>query len=65
VRAVLVSLEVSPGVTEYWLGLNNYYVITRYNRSNLYAKAVQELADLIRQRYMSDLAAEQTASQPQ
>ncbi|RXZ42529.1 lytic murein transglycosylase B [Crenobacter cavernae] len=55
VKAVLVPLETSPGVTEYWLGLNNFYVITRYNKSTLYAKAAQELAGRIREaKYAAD-----------
>jgi len=32
----------------YWLGLKNFYVITRYNRSWKYAMAVYELAQAIR-----------------
>ncbi len=46
----LVKLEGEKG-TEYWLGLHNFYVITRYNHSRMYAMAVYQLAQEIRQQY--------------
>lgn len=43
VLATLVTLEGEDGL-EYWLGLKNFYVITRYNHSALYAMAVFQLS---------------------
>lgn len=45
-RAALVELETRTG-HEYWLGLDNFYVITRYNHSPLYAMAVYQLGQAI------------------
>jgi membrane-bound lytic murein transglycosylase B len=39
----LIELE-QPDRKEYWAGLQNFYVITRYNHSNLYAMAVYQLS---------------------
>ncbi|MCB1759013.1 MAG: lytic murein transglycosylase B [Gammaproteobacteria bacterium] len=41
--ASLIELDGDQG-TEHWLGLHNFYVITRYNHSNLYAMAVHQLS---------------------
>ncbi|HET7675150.1 MAG TPA: lytic murein transglycosylase B [Gammaproteobacteria bacterium] len=45
--AVLVALDDGSGKTEYWVGLHNFVVITRYNRSPLYAMAVYQLSQAI------------------
>ncbi len=45
--AALFVLEGKDG-PEYWLGFNNFYVITRYNRSTYYAMSVLQLAEEIR-----------------
>jgi len=42
-KATLVTLEGRAG-TEYWLGFRNFYAITRYNRSPMYALAVYQLS---------------------
>jgi membrane-bound lytic murein transglycosylase B len=45
--ATLIELENKIG-NEHWLGFNNFYVITRYNRSVNYAMSVLQLAEEIR-----------------
>lgn len=49
-KATLLRLEIGEDM-QYWLGLHNFYVITRYNHSNLYAMAVYRLSEQIRQAY--------------
>ncbi len=44
--ATPVSLEGSAGA-QYWLGFQNYYAITRYNISKMYAMAVYQLSQAI------------------
>jgi membrane-bound lytic murein transglycosylase B len=48
--ATLLKLDGSDG-DEYWLGLNNFYVITRYNHSPLYALAVFQLSQAVASEY--------------
>ena len=47
---LVIELENERGM-EYWIGLRNFYVITRYNHSALYAMAVYQLASKIRAGY--------------
>jgi membrane-bound lytic murein transglycosylase B len=58
--AGVFSLENANG-EEHWLSLNNFYVITRYNRSKNYAMAVHQLAQEIA-RARGDQSAGQSAS---
>lgn len=47
-RAVLLAFE-GEQADEYWIGLQNFYAITRYNRSPKYALAVFQLGEAIRE----------------
>ena len=46
-KAAVFAAETDAG-TRHWIGFNNFYVITRYNRSVNYALAVYELAQELR-----------------
>lgn len=48
-KAALFRMETEDGA-EYWVGLKNFYVITRYNHSRLYAMAVHQLSQAILER---------------
>jgi membrane-bound lytic murein transglycosylase B len=50
IDCMFVDLETEFG-TAYWVGFQNYYVITRYNRSKRYAMAVYQLAQEIANLY--------------
>ena len=47
-RAALVELETPERPSEYRVGLRNFYVLTRYNRSAFYASVVHDLAQALR-----------------
>lgn len=48
--ATLIPLEQLTG-TEYWIGLDNFYVISRYNHSALYSMAVHQLSQQLREAF--------------
>jgi len=52
--AALVTLDFEDA-DEYWLGLNNFYVISRYNKSKLYSMAVVQLSEKIKQSYNNNV----------
>ena len=53
--AGLLRMELREG-HEYWLALHNFYVITKYNRSRMYALAVHQLSQAIKGRRDAALA---------
>jgi membrane-bound lytic murein transglycosylase B len=61
--ALLIAADESDGV--HWrVGYNNFYVITRYNHSALYAMAVYELAAAVKQRILLHDTTEPGAATP-
>lgn len=50
--AILLILKQKDGM-DYWLGYNNFYVISRYNHSTLYSMAVYQLSQEIKQAYQT------------
>ena len=50
VRAVLVELETPDKPSEFRVGLHNFWVLTRYNRSAFYASVVHDLAQAVKSR---------------
>lgn len=47
-KAALIDLATPEAATEYWAGFQNFYVLTRYNRSSFYAMSVFLLAQELR-----------------
>lgn len=50
--ATAMKLDAEDG-DEFWLGLHNFYVITRYNHSHMYAMAVYQLSQEILKRALT------------
>jgi membrane-bound lytic murein transglycosylase B len=59
----LIELDAAGGY-QYWLGLDNFYVITRYNHSSYYAMAVHQLAQAVRERHGGGTGTRVTAREP-
>ncbi|MBV1932165.1 MAG: lytic murein transglycosylase B [Porticoccaceae bacterium] len=53
IKAIPLKLQGKSGV-EFWLGLHNFYVITRYNTSFRYAMAVTQLSELLAEKVGAD-----------
>lgn len=45
-KAEIIVLA-DDNAAEYWLTLDNFYILTRYNHSNLYAMAVYQLSEIL------------------
>jgi membrane-bound lytic murein transglycosylase B len=56
-KALLVALDSEAG-KEFWVGLMNFYVITRYSHSASYAMAVFQLAQAICDQAIRDQTAD-------
>lgn len=60
--AGIFAFETAPGQKKYWLAGDNFYVITRYNHSKLYALAVFQLSQAIQERYHQALHGQSQAA---
>ena len=54
-KATILCLETDRG-NEYWLGLNNFYTISRYNHSVMYSMVVYQLSQEIKKQYQIALS---------
>jgi membrane-bound lytic murein transglycosylase B len=55
----IIDLPTPAQPTQYKLGLQNFYVLTRYNRSFFYALAVYELGQRVKARIVAETGAVQ------
>ncbi|BFM05445.1 lytic murein transglycosylase B [Halioxenophilus aromaticivorans] len=49
----VIELDGANG-NEYWLGMHNFYVITRYNHSTMYALSVFQLGQAVAEAYQAE-----------
>ena len=54
-KGQLLTYEGDDGI-EYWVGFHNFFVITKYNRSVMYALAVHQLGQMISAKVDNDAA---------
>jgi len=55
-KTALIELKQKKG-SDHWLGLTNFYVITRYNHSQHYAMAVYQLSqEIVKERKLAEMA---------
>lgn len=62
--AALIDLITPEADTEYWWGFENFYAITRYNRSSFYAMSVFQLSNAIKLRRTEDVPSRKTTWKP-
>jgi peptidoglycan lytic transglycosylase B len=55
----LIELESPAQPSEYWVGLQNFHVLTRYNRASFYGIAVLELGRAVKEARTRQAAAEE------
>lgn len=55
-RATLIEFDTKDG-HEYWIGLKNFYVISRYNNHKHYVQAVNELSEILKKKYKTPSSA--------
>ena len=53
-KFALIALDSDASNKEYWVTMQNFYVISRYNRSQLYSMAVHQLSEAIRSAYATE-----------
>ena len=54
-KAQLLSYEGADGA-EYWVGFHNFFVITKYNHSVMYALAAYQLGEAIASQVRADVS---------